>query len=357
MVHPAWRRLGVFSRLWDAATAEIADRGGCPEALLVVDRVYGAGAAFALSVGGALEHSEHRMVLRREPAAFVRDPRVSVRRAGRDDATFVIACLAEAFDFPTGVLEAEEVDSLARRFPGTFVVERAGEAVGTVRVERKGEVAGIYGFAVLPRHQGQGIGRQVLSGLARELLAEGMREVGLEVSVSNDSALHLYESCGFEVTGTEDYYKVAVRLPRRSPSLAVMRYRTLGSTGIEVSTYCLGAMMFGKVGQSRPRRRRAHRARRPRCRHQLHRHRGRLLSRRVRGDRRQGPEGPARRCRARHEGPRQHGRGPQPLRQLAPVDRATRSSRACGASAPSGSTCTRSTGPIPGPTSRRPCRL
>ena len=210
MVHPAWRRLGVFSRLWDAATAEIADRGGCPEALLVVDRIYGAGAAFALSVGGALEHSEHRMVLRREPAAFVRDPRVSVRRAGRDDATFVIACLAEAFDFPTGVLEAEEVDSLARRFPGTFVVERAGEAVGTVRVERKGEVAGIYGFAVLPRHQGQGIGRQVLSGLARELLAEGMREVGLEVSVSNDSALHLYESCGFEVTGTEDYYKVAV---------------------------------------------------------------------------------------------------------------------------------------------------
>ncbi|MFC5802328.1 aldo/keto reductase [Streptomyces formicae] len=27
-----------------------------------------------------------------------------------------------------------------------------------------------------------------------------------------------------------------------------MRYRTLGGTGIEVSTYCLGAMMFGSVG-------------------------------------------------------------------------------------------------------------
>ena len=27
-----------------------------------------------------------------------------------------------------------------------------------------------------------------------------------------------------------------------------MRYRVLGGTGIEVSTYCLGAMMFGSVG-------------------------------------------------------------------------------------------------------------
>ena len=27
-----------------------------------------------------------------------------------------------------------------------------------------------------------------------------------------------------------------------------MRYRTLGGTGIEVSTHCLGAMMFGEIG-------------------------------------------------------------------------------------------------------------
>lgn len=27
-----------------------------------------------------------------------------------------------------------------------------------------------------------------------------------------------------------------------------MQYRTLGRTGIKVSPYCLGAMMFGKMG-------------------------------------------------------------------------------------------------------------
>jgi len=33
-----------------------------------------------------------------------------------------------------------------------------------------------------------------------------------------------------------------------------MKYRTLGRTGIEVSPYCLGAMMFGAMGKLRPRR-------------------------------------------------------------------------------------------------------
>ncbi len=56
----------------------------------------------------------------------------------------------------------------------------------------------------------------MLSGLARELVAEGVAEVGLEVSCTNDSALHLYLSCGFEVTGTEDYYSVTV-VPRPKP--------------------------------------------------------------------------------------------------------------------------------------------
>lgn len=215
MVHPSWRRLGVFSRLYEAAIAEVARRG-VPEALLVVDRLYEAGASFARSRGATIEHSEHRMVLRNEPAHVTADPLVTVRPATRADVPFLIACLAEAFDYPTGLLEAEEVDDLARRFPGTLVIERAAERVGTVRVAREQGAAGIYGFAVLPAHQGRGIGRQVLSGVARELVAEGVAEVGLEVSCTNDSALHLYLSCGFEVTGTEDYYSVTV-VPRPKP--------------------------------------------------------------------------------------------------------------------------------------------
>jgi ribosomal protein S18 acetylase RimI-like enzyme len=207
MVHPSHRRQGIFSRLFEAASAELTGRG-VTQVLLVVDRLYDAGAAFAVSRGGRLEHSEHRMVLRHEPAGFVPDPLVKVRPAKSPDLAFVVTCLAEAFGFPVEQLKTDEIEALANRYPGTLVFERRDELLGTVRVERGPDGADVYGFAVTPAHQGRGIGRQVLSGLARELVAEGVARVGLEVSSTNDSALGLYLSCGFEVTGTEDYYEV-----------------------------------------------------------------------------------------------------------------------------------------------------
>jgi ribosomal protein S18 acetylase RimI-like enzyme len=214
MVHPTARRQGVFSRLFEAAAAELAGRG-LTEALLVVDRLYEAGSCFARSAGGTIEHSEHRMTLRREPARVIADPLVSVREAGPADVPFIISCLADAFGFPVEHLEAEEIEALARRFHGTLVVDYASEPVGTVRVDRGDEAAGIYGFAVLPEFQGRGIGRQVLSALARDLSAEGVAEIGLEVSCTNDAALHLYLSCGFDVMGTDDYYTVSVGRPSK----------------------------------------------------------------------------------------------------------------------------------------------
>ncbi len=209
MVHPSARRQGVFSRLFEAATGELAVRG-VPEALLVVDRLYEAGSGFARSVGGTIEHSEHRMTLLREPAAAVPDPLVTIREAELADRRFILSCLADAFGLPIDEVKDDEREALGRRLTGTLVIDYADEPVGTVRVNRSAEFAGIYGFAVLPQFQGRGIGRQVLSSLARDLVAEGRAHVGLEVSCTNDSALHLYLTCGFDIMGTEDYY--AVRL-------------------------------------------------------------------------------------------------------------------------------------------------
>ena len=47
-----------------------------------------------------------------------------------------------------------------------------------------------------------------------EVEAEGVADIGLEVSVTNDAALHLYLSCGFDVVGTEDYYAVGLGPPQ-----------------------------------------------------------------------------------------------------------------------------------------------
>jgi ribosomal protein S18 acetylase RimI-like enzyme len=70
------------------------------------------------------------------------------------------------------------------------------------------ERTAIFGFAVDPARQGQGIGRAVLQRVCAQLRSEGVRQVTLEVEVDNDAALGLYTSVGFEQQVTEDYFRV-----------------------------------------------------------------------------------------------------------------------------------------------------
>lgn len=64
----------------------------------------------------------------------------------------------------------------------------------------------IFGFAVLPKYQGRGYGRQILAHTVSELLSNGQHNIWLEVSIESKQALSLYQSCGFKETGSYDYY-------------------------------------------------------------------------------------------------------------------------------------------------------
>ena len=97
------------------------------------------------------------------------------------------------------------------------------------------------------------------------------------------------------------------RVLRATPTGAMMETRTLGKTGIQVSVQCLGAMMFGLWGNRDHDDSIADHPPRARQRHQLHRHRRRVLAGRVGRDRRQGTEGTTRRSRARDQSPRADG--------------------------------------------------
>ena len=66
--------------------------------------------------------------------------------------------------------------------------------------------AELLSIAVDPRHQGRGIGRQLLSVHFARLAAHGAREVFLEVEQGNSVAIHLYEQFGFAKVGERAGY-------------------------------------------------------------------------------------------------------------------------------------------------------
>jgi ribosomal protein S18 acetylase RimI-like enzyme len=204
MVDPAVRRTGIGTALLDAAVP-IAVGRGFAKALLITPRDSAAGRAFALSRGGVLEHSEHFMSLGATPTAEPLDPALTLRPATDADRDDVIAILGAGFGHAPSDLAI--VNSPEEH---TLVIERGGVIVGTLRLTREGSIGSIYGLAVDPAYQGQGIGRDVLNRVCRQLRAEGADQVTLEVAVENERALDLYLSVGFEPQTTEDYYAISL---------------------------------------------------------------------------------------------------------------------------------------------------
>jgi ribosomal-protein-alanine N-acetyltransferase len=96
--------------------------------------------------------------------------------------------------------------------------------VGLNAVPPEGEVATI---GVAPRSQGRGLGRALLDALVEEARRRGVAWLFLEVLDTNEPALALYGSAGFESQGRRrDYYgpgRHALVLRRRIASGEVSR--------------------------------------------------------------------------------------------------------------------------------------
>jgi ribosomal protein S18 acetylase RimI-like enzyme len=206
MVAPDARRRGIATGLLDAAVPLYRARD-YRQVLLIVPRQSEGGRVLALKRGGALDHSEHALMLPGAPATGARDAELSLRPATAADLPVISRLIELGFGWaPDDV--SEFLDSGAR---STLVIELRGSPVGTVGLTRDGEEGRIYGFVVDPSWQGRGIGRDALRRACEQLRAQGARRIGLEVAVENDRALGLYTSVGFEPVTTEDYFALPIR--------------------------------------------------------------------------------------------------------------------------------------------------
>ena len=205
MVDPAHRRCGIGGRLLDAALT-LASASGAREPLLIVPRHSLGGRALADRHGARLDHSEHALMLRGEPADGPSDPLLSMRVAERHDVPAIMALMSAGFGFAP----PDTAQRIAEEGVRVYVFERDGQVVATLRASLTDQTGGVYGFAVDPRLRGRGIGRDALRRTCRDLRERGARTIGLEVEVENERALHLYTSLGFEPVITEDYWAIRV---------------------------------------------------------------------------------------------------------------------------------------------------
>ena len=115
-------------------------------------------------------------------------------------------CKIERESFSDPWSEGMFLDTL--RFPvyHTFLVEDGGQVCGYGCLIILFEDAELANIAVAPTYRGRGVGKLLMEKMHAYAKSLGAERMLLEVRVSNQSAIGLYEKYGYEKYGLREHY-------------------------------------------------------------------------------------------------------------------------------------------------------
>ena len=202
MVHPDYRRRGVFTQMFDKVKSECAKRQ-FESILLLADGKSESGIGFIQSAGGKYKTSEYQMELDGIQIAEVTDG-ISLSPAKPEDLPEIRR--QDKMYFGSGDLFENEI---SENFV-TYVIRHENAIIGKIKVDYSEDLPYIGGFGILPEYRGRGYGRQALLQIVNFISLKGYNKCRLEVETSNSNALHLYESCGFKQKSVMNYYSYSI---------------------------------------------------------------------------------------------------------------------------------------------------
>jgi ribosomal protein S18 acetylase RimI-like enzyme len=208
MVHPNYRRQGVFRALVAAAREECR-QNKTESLILLFDHRSDAAMAFAKAIGAQHDFSEHNMRLDHTNNLPQVAQRLDFRKATANDAPAIGAILAQDFNRDAEQVRQNVAHNMQSSVYQYYIATLDHEPIGTLNVQNLGGDAYIYGFVVRPEQRGRGYGKEILARTIADIVADRPQPVFLDVETENDPALGLYRSFGFEVITTYDYYRLA----------------------------------------------------------------------------------------------------------------------------------------------------
>lgn len=205
MVHPDYRRKGIFKKLMSLVFAELISRGH-KIALLLSDHDSASGIGFIKDMGAEYSFSEYKMNLENRTDR-PKNIGISLRRATKGD--FLQKAIMDSSFFGDEPDEEnapfQEIEEGENEV--TYMAEKDNHIIGKIRLDNNSGIIGIYGFGVLPEYRGKGYGREILNLALDKAGAVNPDCIYLEVACENKNALNLYKSCGFIEKSVMDYYE------------------------------------------------------------------------------------------------------------------------------------------------------
>jgi predicted N-acetyltransferase YhbS len=147
---------------------------------------------------------------------------LEIRPLTENDYAVADAVFNRAFG-RTGSRVSEMAFIQALQPDGRFMAILDGEPVGLVGMIDYGRVAYIGSLAILPEHQGHGIGRALMDHIIAQIKARGPRIMLLEAT---PAGARIYPKLGFVVDGTTHVYRLKTAATLAALPVAAMPMRS-----------------------------------------------------------------------------------------------------------------------------------
>lgn len=217
MVHPHYRRQGIFSKLLRLAISECKGRNA-GSILALCDNKSVSGLRFLDRAGAVFQSSEFEMYLNQETYEKIQKQThdITFRKATNEDVSEIAKQDLIYFgddsdeeneaDVKNGIILPEDEE---KRGNIIYLAQNEDNVIGKVKLQLiNGITGGIYGLGVLPEHRSKGYGRAILLKSIEKLKEAKATEIMLQVATENSKALNLYQSCGFQETSRMDYFGI-----------------------------------------------------------------------------------------------------------------------------------------------------
>ncbi|QCJ40895.1 GNAT family N-acetyltransferase [Bacillus sp. S3] len=204
MVHPDYRRRGIFSKLLEKALKETENRKS-KMILLNAPTASQPANEFLKTIPCRFLIAEYQM--KWQKTELTEDPAITVRPSfSKDDQEAEIQLDVSGFGLNESDVREMHQSIVESSSDQRLIIEANGQTAGKMRISEMNGESWIYGFAIFPELRGKGIGRKALSKVVKMEDQKGL-PIFLEVEAKNAHALGLYESCGFRSYHSQDYYE------------------------------------------------------------------------------------------------------------------------------------------------------
>lgn len=209
MVHPSFRRRGIFSKLFQAAK-KICIKENNKKIIIINEQTSINGELFVSSTGAKFKYSTYKMDFSKKFFLEEIDDNdgFEFKTALHEDMNDIVKIGMQGF----GTTEDEELEyykfNMETPNRNLYIAKLDDIVVGiiTIVVHEKG--AHLCDLAVHKNYRRKGFGRRILLKTINKLLSQGIDQIQLSVEVKNRNALSLYEYCGFRIVGGLDFYEL-----------------------------------------------------------------------------------------------------------------------------------------------------